>query len=65
MFKFNPFTGTLDIVGGGTDSSYNFSFQLIIETMTLTVPEHQQMTVQQSLTVQGQLIVDGSVWVVL
>ena len=55
-FKFNPFTGKLDLVNSSED---NFSYIYIIEANQVTIPENQQMIVYDSITVDGELIIDG------
>lgn len=61
-FKFNPFTGTLDIVKGK-----QFSYKVILNGTTLTIPENQQMVLVGQLTINGdgQLILSGNAEVAL
>jgi len=48
-----------DYNGGTPTSPYNFSFKVIEEGVTVTIPEPQQMTVFGSMRVDGVLNVDG------
>jgi hypothetical protein len=61
-FKFNPFTGTLDLVGGEADvSPDNFSYLLVATGSTVTIPTGQQMVFDGQLVVDGVLEVDGTI----
>lgn len=42
-YKFNPFTGTLDIVTDSSEVSDNFSYDYLAQD--LTIPLNQQMIV--------------------
>lgn len=53
-FKFNPLTGSLDLV-----TEDNFSYTYIIDGATKTIPTNQQMIVYNSLTIDGTLAIDG------
>ena len=53
-FKFNPFTGQLDIV-----EPYNFSIQNILTGQVVCIPENHQMIVHGRHLIDGQLIIDG------
>ena len=57
-FKFNPFTGTLDVVY----TTKNFSCKVIVNGQTVTIPNNQQMVLVGSLTLEGsgQLILTGN-----
>lgn len=48
-----------DYNGGTPTSPYNFSFKVIEEGVTVTIPEPQQMTVFGAMRVDGVLNVDG------
>ncbi len=58
-YKFNPFTGTLDIVGtGGSSSADNFSYDEV--HTPITIPEYQQMAVFGSIIIEDELIIEGT-----
>ena len=59
-FKFNPLTGQFDLVGSGTSSPENFSYELIATGVTVTIPLYQQMIVHELLVIEGTLVVDGT-----
>lgn len=59
-FKFNPFTGTLDIAGSGSSSSQNFSYTTIEVGESVTVPSGQEMVHSLDLMVRGDLMVQGN-----
>lgn len=59
-FKFNPITGTLDLVGSGDAvASNNFSYISIENSEDVTVPLGQQMIVDGHVRVTGHLRVLG------
>jgi hypothetical protein len=58
-FKFNPITGNLDLVGSGSTSAENFSYTLVEENSTKTIPTGQQMLVDGHVRVLGHLLVSG------
>lgn len=62
-FKFNPFTGKLDLVGsgsgGGSSSPDNFSYKVISVGETVEIPANQQMLVDGHIRVLGHLLVSG------
>lgn len=62
-YKFNPFTGSLDYYknGSGGSSSDNFSYTYIITGNTVTVPVNQQMLHIGPITVDGTLVIDGTI----
>lgn len=57
-FKFNPFTGTLDVVD---PNDPNFSYLKVSEGESVLVPANQQMLFDGIITVDGTLEVDGEV----
>lgn len=61
-FKFNPFTGTLDLVGSGgsSPSADNFSYNVVASLTTVTIPTNQQMVVVGPISIDGVLNVDGN-----
>ncbi len=62
-WKFNPFTGTLDWVGSSSSSSAeNFSYKRIASGVSVTIPLYQQMMVTNTITVDGDLIIDGEIF---
>ncbi len=50
-YKFNPFTGTLDVVY----TTRNFSQHIIPVGTTLTIPENQQMIVHTPMRIDGDI----------
>ena len=56
--KLNPFTGKFDLV---SKEAANFSYNYIVATQTLEVPEYQQMMVHDALTIDGVLEINGEV----
>lgn len=58
-FKFNPFTGNMDIV-----TPDNFSYNYIQTGITLFIPQYQQMVVEGFLDVHGDLDLVGDLAVV-
>lgn len=62
-YRFNPFTGQLDIVGagGGGTSVPNFSYDYISPTESIEVPAGQEMLLASDLVVDGELILTGQV----
>lgn len=61
-YKFNPFTGTLDLVnttGAIIASILHFSFKRIIASSTVTILTNEQMIVVDEIEVLGQLNIDG------
>jgi len=57
-YKFNVFTGKLDLVGG---ASNNFSFIRVAPSTTVIVPVGQQMLFSGPLRVDGSLRVLGEI----
>jgi len=57
-FIFNPLTGQFEI-----DSDYQSGVTLIEENCTLVIKENKQMINFTSLTIDGDLILDGDLWV--
>ena len=55
-FKLNALTGELDVV---SIEDNNFSFNNIITTESVTIPEYQQMIVYGDLVNDGELIING------
>jgi len=62
-YKFNPFTGTFDIVGtgGSGPGSQNFSYKEVGPLEDILIPEGQQMLVDGEMRVLGHLTVRGQV----
>jgi hypothetical protein len=62
-FKFNPFTGTLDIAGSSSApvATKNFSYLFIPTGQTIRVAEGQQMVFDGDLVVDGTLEIDGQI----
>lgn len=60
-YKFNPFTGNLDLVGEGDTilGADNFSYFEVAEFNTVTIPEGQEMLFKRDLMVRGDLLVRG------
>lgn len=58
-FKFNPFTGTLDLV-----TPPNFSYDKILTGSTVTIPLNQQMVVSETIEIDGTLVLDGTLVVI-
>ena len=60
-YKFNPFTGTLDVVNSTSSVTVteNFSYKKIVASKTVTIPENQQMIVKKSMVIEGELIILG------
>lgn len=64
-FKFNPFTGTLDLVSSSVGSSTNnFSYNYIIINTTLIIPIYQQMVVAESLDIVGDIDLLGDLVII-
>ena len=61
--QFNPFTGTLDIVGTdeATATLENFSLKKIQTGESKTVPSTQEMLLKSLMTVNGILHINGTV----
>lgn len=62
-FTFNPLTGLFDAIGlpGGSDvNELNFSFEEIIASKVLTIPQYQQMAVFGGILIDGALLIEGS-----
>ena len=57
-FKFNPFTGTLDVV---EPNDPNFSYTKINTGDSVTIPEGQEMVFEQAVVVDGTLTIDGAI----
>lgn len=57
-FKFNPFTGTLDIV---EPNDPKFSYLAILTGESVLIPVGQQMLFDGHLLIDGTLEVDGEV----
>jgi len=63
--KFNPFTGTFDLIGSASASVDNFSYNVIASGVTVTIPLNQQMTVVGgNLELVGTLNIIGELAVV-
>jgi hypothetical protein len=61
-FKFNPITGSLDLVGSGGSvpgSGTSFSYQTILAGTTVTIPENQAMIYPNNISILGDLITRG------
>lgn len=61
-FKFNPFTGTLDLVNtstGGSSTDHHASWKEIQTSQTVTVSQYKQMIVFGEFIQDGTLYVDG------
>lgn len=60
-WKFNPFTGNLDISGSGSSTPQppNFSYKLVDTGETIEIPLNQQMLVDGHTRVLGHLLVNG------
>jgi len=61
-FKFNPFTGQLDLVGSGDTitGADNFSYVLVESGTPIAVPAGQEMLHEAPIVVDGELTVDGA-----
>lgn len=61
-FKFNPITGNLDLVetSSSSSSSDNFSYEYIVTGVTITIPQYQQMLLMDDITIDGELIIEGT-----
>jgi len=58
-YKFNVFTGTLDIIGtGGSTSADNFSYEEI--QTGIEIPIYQQMIVHGGIIIEQELIITGT-----
>lgn len=67
-FKINPLTGALDVVNNSsTSASNNFSYKVILNGQTLTIPINQQMVLYGDLEIQGdgELVLDNNSEVVI
>lgn len=60
-FKFNPLTGSLDLVGSGSGSAtdHHSGYYYVAPATTLTVAEYKQSICYGVMTVDGSLVVDG------
>jgi hypothetical protein len=61
-FKFNPLTGQLDIAGKGSviNKADNFSLKIILSGSKKTIPATQQMLLNGTIEIDGDLVIDGS-----
>ena len=59
LYKFNPFTGTFDVV-----MPDNFSYDYILIDHVLCIPQYQQMAVHGRITNDGTIVNDGTLVVV-
>jgi hypothetical protein len=61
-FKFNPFTGNLDLVGvssGASGTDHHSGWYDIQTGQSVTIAERKQMTTWGTLILDGTLIIDG------
>jgi len=59
-YRFNPFTGNLDLVGsGGSSSPDNFSYQVIRSSAVVEIPLGQEMLVSEGVQIDGELVLNG------
>lgn len=60
-FKFNPFTGTLDLVGGSSSASDDLhsGYYYVGVSETVTVAQYKQSVTFGAMIVDGALVVDG------
>ena len=62
-YRFNIFTGKLDIIDSGSAAEDNFSYTCVEEDKVLCIPDCQQMPVHDtSILVDGELKVDGEIY---
>ena len=68
-FKFNPFTGSFDVVVNGSNGNTlprpngeeNFSFNYVESGMTLTIPIYQQMIIMGDIDIHGDVDLVGEI----
>lgn len=64
-YKFNPLTGKLDYVssgsgGGSFSGDIHSGIDHILAVETVTIAERKQMVIFDTLTIEGNLIIDGT-----
>lgn len=65
-YKFNVFTGTLDLVGSSSASTDQFLPQYFIDTGdTITVASKREMAIHEELIVEGTLVIEGKLIMVV
>lgn len=58
-FKFNPFTGTLDLVNSSESLNRSFNIYYIPISQTVEIQDGDENLVTGSQTIDGTLIVSG------
>lgn len=68
--KFNVFTGTFDITstaaqGPPGPAGIAFSITKVLNTEVITIPENREMLLSKKIKVDGKLIIDGKITILL